>query len=158
MTDTPDLLRKDLPAIEWFTLGVICATYAVWALGTTVLADLWLPLGIVVTGLAIAQFSSVQHEVLHGHPFRHRLANEALVFPALNLCVPYGRFRDTHLAHHHDPIRHSADHTKVMADDHHRNRPVTLQPFQGVQHKRLYTHVKTCRGFIQKQNIVVLKQ
>ena len=103
MTDTPDLLRKDLPAIEWITLGVIGATYAVWALGTTVLADLWLPLGIVVTGLAIAQFSSVQHEVLHGHPFRHRLANEALVFPALTLCVPYGRFRDTHLAHHHDP-------------------------------------------------------
>ena len=51
----------------------------------------------------MAQFSSLQHEVLHGHPFRSRLLNEALVFPALNLAVPYERFRDLHLAHHHDP-------------------------------------------------------
>ncbi|MDT8854102.1 fatty acid desaturase [Paracoccaceae bacterium Fryx2] len=60
--------------------------------------------GVVLTGIAIAQFSSLQHEVLHGHPFRQRLLNEALVFPGLNLTVPYGRFRDTHLAHHHDPV------------------------------------------------------
>lgn len=52
----------------------------------------------------MAQFSSIQHEVLHGHPFRSKAWNEALVFPGLNLAVPYGRFRDLHLAHHHDPI------------------------------------------------------
>ena len=103
MTSAPDLRAAALPRVEWATLGLIAATYAVWGLGTTVLAGLWLPLGIVVTGIAIAQFSSLQHEVLHGHPFRNRLANEALVFPALTLCVPYGRFRDTHLQHHHDP-------------------------------------------------------
>ena len=103
MTDTPDIRDLALPVVEWVTLGVACGTYAVWALATTVLADLWLPLGIVATGLAIAQFSSLQHEALHGHPFRSRLANEALVFPALTVCVPYGRFRDTHLQHHHDP-------------------------------------------------------
>ncbi|NUB46299.1 fatty acid desaturase [Fertoebacter nigrum] len=80
------------------------ATYAVWGLGTTWLAGLWLPLGIVATGIAIAQYSSLQHEVLHGHPFRNARVNEALVFAALNLTVPYRRFRDTHLAHHHDPI------------------------------------------------------
>lgn len=104
MTAKPDVTFAAVPAVEWVTLGVTFATYAVWALGTTVLAGLWLPLGIAVTGLAIAQFSSVQHEVLHGHPFRNRRANEALVFPALALCVPYGRFRDTHLAHHNDPV------------------------------------------------------
>ena len=103
MTDQADVRDLPVPAVEWITLGLIAATYAVWALGTTVLAGLWLPLGIVVTGIAIAQFSSLQHEVLHGHPFRSRRANEALVFPALALCVPYGRFRDTHLQHHHDP-------------------------------------------------------
>ncbi|MDP2084812.1 MAG: fatty acid desaturase [Gemmobacter sp.] len=104
MTDRPDVRELQVPAVEWLTLGLIGATYAVWALGTTVLAGLWLPLGIVVTGLAIAQFSSLQHEVLHGHPFRSRALNEAMVFPALTICVPYGRFRDTHLAHHNDPI------------------------------------------------------
>lgn len=74
-----------------------------WALGTTLAYGVAPILGIVLTGIAIAQFSSCQHEVLHGHPFRTRWLNEALVWPALTLTVPFGRFRDTHLAHHHDP-------------------------------------------------------
>lgn len=91
------------PAVEWPTILLLLATYAIWILGTTWAASLWLPLGIALTALAIAQFASLQHEVLHGHPFRSRRLNEALVFPALTLVVPYIRFRDTHLAHHHDP-------------------------------------------------------
>jgi fatty acid desaturase len=90
-------------AVEWPTLGLMVATYGVWAVATTWLAVLSLPLAIVVTGIAIAQFSSLQHEVLHGHPFRSRRLNEALVFPGLMPAIPYARFRDTHLAHHHDP-------------------------------------------------------
>jgi fatty acid desaturase len=89
--------------IEWPTLLLLSATYGTWALGTTWLAGLSLPLAVIATAVAIAQFSSLQHEVLHGHPFRSRLLNEALVFPALTVVVPYGRFRDLHLAHHHDP-------------------------------------------------------
>ncbi|MDO9525759.1 MAG: fatty acid desaturase [Gemmobacter sp.] len=100
---TVDPRKVDLPAIDWITLGLLAATYVMWGLGTAVLAEVWMPLGIVVTGLAIAQFCSVQHEVLHDHPFRSRIANEAVVFPALALTVPYRRFRATHLAHHHDP-------------------------------------------------------
>jgi fatty acid desaturase len=91
-------------AVEWPTLLLLVGTYLVWGLGTTLAYGLSPLFGIVLTGLAIAQFSSLQHEVLHGHPFRHRGLNEALVLPALTLTVPYGRFRDTHLAHHHDPI------------------------------------------------------
>jgi fatty acid desaturase len=75
-----------------------------WILATSSLYALSPALGIVVAGLAIAQYSSLQHEALHGHPFRSPLVNEALVTAALTLTVPYGRFRDTHLAHHHDPI------------------------------------------------------
>lgn len=90
--------------IEWPTLALLIATYAVWGLATTVVYD-WSPLlGVLLTGIAITQYSSLQHEALHGHPFRNRRLNEALVMPALTLTVPYGRFRDTHLAHHHDPI------------------------------------------------------
>lgn len=96
--------RAPLPAVEWITLGLIGATYLLWLLGTTWLADLWLPLGIAAVGLATAQFSSLQHEALHGHPFRDERLNEAAVFPALTLTVPYRRFRATHLAHHHDPV------------------------------------------------------
>ena len=89
---------------EWPTLALLVTTYIVWAAATTWLAALWLPLGIVVAAVAIAQFSSLQHEVLHGHPFANQHLNEALVFPGLTVWVPYVRFRDTHLAHHHDPI------------------------------------------------------
>jgi fatty acid desaturase len=89
--------------VEWPTLWLLAATYGLWGLGTTWLAAVSLPLGILVTAVAVAQFSSAQHEVLHGHPFRRQWLNEALVFPGLTLVVPYGRFRDLHLAHHHDP-------------------------------------------------------
>ncbi|MBI1219748.1 MAG: fatty acid desaturase [Rhodobacteraceae bacterium] len=73
-------------------------------IGTTWASAVWLPLGIVLTVLAIAQFSSLQHELLHGHPFRNATLNHVLAFPALGLCIPYLRFQTTHLAHHYDPI------------------------------------------------------
>jgi fatty acid desaturase len=96
--------RDDAGPVEWPTLALLIATYLIWGLGTTVVYG-WSPvLAIVVTGIAIGQFSSLQHEILHGHPFRLCALNEALGTPALTLTVPYGRFRDTHLAHHHDPI------------------------------------------------------
>ncbi len=97
MRDQPD-------GVEWPTLALLAATYLLWALATTLLWPLSPVLSILATGLLIAQFSSLQHEALHGHPFRDARLNEALMTPALSLTVPYGRFRDTHLAHHHDPI------------------------------------------------------
>ena len=87
---------------EWPTLAMLAATYGLWGAGTL----LWPVSGVlsvVLTALAVAQFSSLCHEVLHGHPFSSRRLNEALVFPALSLLVPYERFRDTHLQHHFDP-------------------------------------------------------
>ncbi|GAB1477943.1 fatty acid desaturase [Paracoccaceae bacterium] len=87
---------------EWPTLAMLAATYGLWIAGTL----LWPvsgALSVVLTALAVAQFSSLCHEVLHGHPFASRRLNEALVFPALSLVVPYERFRDTHLQHHFDP-------------------------------------------------------
>ena len=96
--------RRKAPRIEWPTLGLLAATYGVWALGTGALAALWLPLGILVTALAAALHASLCHEVIHGHPTRNGLLNMALVFPALTLTIPYLRFRDTHLAHHQDAI------------------------------------------------------
>lgn len=90
--------------VEWPTLCVMIATYLTLGLATTWLADLSLPLAIFVTGLAVAQFSSLQHEVLHGHPFRNQALSDATVFLGVTVYIPYIRFKDTHLAHHHDPI------------------------------------------------------
>ena len=83
-------------------MALILLTYAVWAMATTWLAALWLPLAVAITALMLALHSSLSHEALHGHPFRARWLNEALVFAAIGLFIPYIRFRDTHLAHHRD--------------------------------------------------------
>jgi fatty acid desaturase len=87
---------------EWPTLVMMIVTYAGWAVGTTLWDNVGI-LSLLLTAIAIAQFSSLQHEVLHGHPFANTRLNEALVFPALMLIMPYGRFRDLHLQHHFDP-------------------------------------------------------
>lgn len=90
--------------VEWPTLSLIALSYCAWAAGTTFLSSVWLPLGIVLTALAIALHSSLQHEVIHGHPVANRMLAQALVFPAIILVIPYLRFRDTHLAHHRDAL------------------------------------------------------
>ena len=90
--------------MEWPTLILFVAAYALWVAGTVLLWPLSPVLAILVTGLAIAQLSSLAHEVLHGHPFRLRWLNELLVSLPVGLCFPYGRFRDTHLAHHRDEL------------------------------------------------------
>lgn len=89
-------------SFEWPTLALLAACYAVWTAGLTMLASFWLPLGMLAITLAGALHSSLQHEFIHHHPFRSDRVNEAFVFPALCLLIPYRRFRDTHLAHHTD--------------------------------------------------------
>ena len=88
--------------IEWPTVVVLLGTYALFAVGGWVWSSLGV-LSILLTAIALAQFSSLQHEVLHRHPFRAQWLNEALVFPALMPFVPYMRFKDMHLQHHFDP-------------------------------------------------------
>ncbi len=95
-------MRDDTTEIEWPTLALMAGCYVTWAAGTTFAWDLWGPLGFALTVLAIVLHSSLQHEVLHGHPFANAAASDATVFPALGLVYPYRRFRDTHLAHHMD--------------------------------------------------------
>ncbi|MGB8812530.1 MAG: fatty acid desaturase [Paracoccaceae bacterium] len=97
-------MRLQNTVIEWPTLLVFLVTYATLAIATTSAYALSPSLGIILATLAVAQFSSLQHEVLHGHPFANQTLNDALVFPGITLFVPYLRFRDTHLAHHNDPI------------------------------------------------------
>ena len=91
-------LRDEAP-----TLALLITVYGAFA-GLTLAAGT-LPLWLILPALAatLALHSSLQHEVLHGHPFRNQILSDATVFPALGLFVPYLRFKDTHLAHHFDP-------------------------------------------------------
>lgn len=86
---------------EWPTLFLILACYAGWAAALWVLP---LPVGIIFCGIMIALHASLQHEVIHGHPFRLQWCNELLICPPLMLTVPFVRFKATHLAHHHDEV------------------------------------------------------
>ena len=94
--------QERLREIEWQTVGLIAATYAVITALVWFHASLpwWiiLPFGAYFAAL----HTSLQHEVLHGHPTSSRLVNEAMVFPTLTLWLPYHRYRQTHLTHHND--------------------------------------------------------
>jgi len=96
-------MRKRTPSgPEWPTVALVALCYLTW--GALTLAAASLPLAIVVPLLAVAitLHSSLQHEVIHGHPLPSRTLSEALVFPPIGLFVPYQRFRELHRAHHRD--------------------------------------------------------
>mgnify|MGYP001355731093 CR=1 FL=1 len=97
MTNT---IAEPAPEIEWPTLALAVVIYGGW-IGLTLLhaqVPLWLlvPLGAWL----VCWQSSLQHEVLHGHPTRLRWLNTALAFPPLALWLPFERYRATHLQHH----------------------------------------------------------
>ena len=89
-----------IPAVEWPTLGLVVAVHACWMLVTAGADTLgpWLTAPLLTMLLVL--HSSVQHEMIHGHPFRNQALNDALAIMPLGLFIPYNRFRDTHLAHH----------------------------------------------------------
>lgn len=91
-----------LSSVEAPTLALILGTYGVWAWSTTTLVALSLPLALIALTLALVLHASLTHEVIHGHPTPWRGLNAMMMRPGLGLVVPYGRFRDQHLAHHYD--------------------------------------------------------
>lgn len=94
--------RRRRRRVEWPTFLTLAGCYAVWA-GVVYVHDM-LPILLFVplAACCVALQSSLRHEALHGHPTKFLWINEGLVFPPLCLIIPYRRFRDTHLRHHHD--------------------------------------------------------
>lgn len=95
-------LRKPATAPEWGTFALIVVCYAAWGLVIFGLAQWSILAASLLGGLVAAMHSSLTHEALHGHPFRTKWLNEALMALPLTLFIPYNRFRDQHLAHHLD--------------------------------------------------------
>jgi len=88
--------------VEWPTLALLGACYALWGLAVFGLAA-WSPLAALpAVAVLIALHSSLTHEMMHGHPFRSEVANAMLMLPPLSLAIPYLRFKDLHLEHHRD--------------------------------------------------------
>src|SRR5579862_455245 len=80
-------------AIEMPTILLLAGTYAGW-LGTTSEYGHW-SLWIVapLTALCITLHSSLQHEIVHGHPTRWFALNRWLGIVPLSLWLPYDRYR-----------------------------------------------------------------
>ena len=93
-----DAVRSRFEGPTW---AALFGCYFVWGLSIWQF-EMWGLWVLVPAALATALHSSLTHEVLHGHPTRNGLINEALIFPALGLFIPYRRFRDLHLKHHND--------------------------------------------------------
>lgn len=85
------------------TIGLLTICYLSYGCITVYGEDLTIGLATCMLAVVLVLHSSLQHEVLHGHPFENQKLNDLLVFPPLGLLVPYIRFKDTHLAHHYDP-------------------------------------------------------
>jgi len=100
LTATDVNAARQRPAVDWPTVAVGAGVYAAFGLLTWFHQALpwWLilPLG----GYIIALHCSLQHEAVHGYPFRQRFWNSAFVFPSLWLWLPYTHYRHTHLKHH----------------------------------------------------------
>lgn len=94
--------RRPGKSVEWPTVALIVACYASWAVAGFLLWPNYPVLSLGVLALTIALQSSLTHEVLHGHPTRNALINEAFVFLPVGLVWPYRRFKTLHLRHHAD--------------------------------------------------------
>jgi fatty acid desaturase len=110
MMDSTNLdLPRDAPrpwpvgaVIEVPTLLLIVLTYAGWLLLTFEYRfwPLWLVAPAMIVVLTL--HSSLQHEILHGHPTRWRTFNRLFALAPLSLWLPYERYRQQHLLHHHN--------------------------------------------------------
>lgn len=87
---------------EWPTLGLILATATAWCVLILNYDGLGGLIVFPLAALLVTLQSSLQHEVLHGHPTRSPGLNEALVYWSLGLFIPYRRFKALHLRHHNN--------------------------------------------------------
>ena len=96
--------------IEWQTLILMVVCYGIWLTTTFYFATVAEFAGygaacamlFFATAIFAAFHTSLQHEVVHGHPTPWPLINEALVFPSLIIVYPFRRYRQLHLTHHID--------------------------------------------------------
>jgi fatty acid desaturase len=79
---------------------VAVAVYGGWLAATWYHAHLPWPILAALGGWLVAWHSSLQHEVIHGHPTPWPRVNLALALPPLSLWLPFELYRDSHIAHH----------------------------------------------------------
>jgi fatty acid desaturase len=89
-------------AIEKPTLGLAALIYGGFAIVTYAHDAMPWWLFAALAAWLVAWQSSLQHEILHGHPTRSRRFNRVLAIAPLSLWLPYETYRLSHLRHHRD--------------------------------------------------------
>jgi fatty acid desaturase len=88
--------------VEWPTWLLIAVIHGGWL--STLL--FWNTLGSVPATLAMvwwcAWYTSLQHELIHGHPTRWPALNRVFGYLPLAVWYPYALYRESHLRHHVD--------------------------------------------------------
>jgi fatty acid desaturase len=91
---------------EWRTIAVIVAVYGLTIL--TVMRHEVLTPWLTIPFLSVlgAWHLSMQHETIHGHPFRRQWINDAIGSIPVTLWIPYISYKKDHLEHHRSDLTH----------------------------------------------------
>jgi fatty acid desaturase len=91
---------------EWRTIAVIVAVYGLTIL--TVMRHEVLTPWLTIPFLSVlgAWHLSMQHETIHGHPFRRQWINDVIGSIPVTLWIPYLCFKRDHIEHHHSDLTH----------------------------------------------------
>ena len=85
---------------EWRTVAVAVAVHGLWLAAVALHGITPWPLTLIALAVAVAWHGSLQHETIHGHPFRSRRLNCAVGSLPMSLRLPYFVYRRYHLSHH----------------------------------------------------------
>jgi fatty acid desaturase len=102
MSGVKRIKQSNTAAIEWPTVILIIACYALWAGIAFFVWPHYPAVALIALGIVLALQSSLMHEASHGHPTRKALVNEAMVGLPIGLVYPFRRFKVLHLRHHAD--------------------------------------------------------
>ena len=94
--------RRKRLGIEWPTISLMIVCYGFWLTAGDYIYPAMPILALALMAVSVAFHSSLQHEVLHGHPTRNGMINEILVSLPIGLVFPYRRYKHLHLKHHAD--------------------------------------------------------
>ena len=107
-------LSHEKAAFSWKgerrTWALLVTVYTAWLFLTYYFSELPYWLSLPLGALLVAWHSSIQHEVIHGHPSQKQWLNDLLGFPPLGIVYPYHIYKWSHLEHH------DTDH---LTDPHH---------------------------------------
>lgn len=89
---------------EWRTFFLILCCYLLIILVLLNPMGFSVVVSIALTIPLITLHSSLQHECMHGHPFKAQRLNDALICIPIGFFLSYFRFKAAHIKHHQDCI------------------------------------------------------